>query len=121
MPHRHRQCRRARPFLKQERIYLATQQRTDYVSPGPWVETVIARVGVDIDNDGKINQWTDWTEVKETYDYIKNFSKQIQRTPAALDLSKLPAGFAFQIELEITDSTANKSKPILESLKLKLN
>ena len=102
-------------------FYLATQQRTDYVSPGPWVETVTARVGVDINNDGKINQWTNWTEVKETYDYIKNFSKQIQRTPAALDLSKLPAGFAFQIELKITDSTANKSKPILESLKLKLN
>ena len=102
-------------------FYLATQQRTDFVSPGPWVETVTARVGVDTNNDGKINHWTDWTEVKETYDYIKGFSKQIQRTPATLDLSNLPAGFAFQIELKITDSTANKSKPILESLNLVLN
>ena len=102
-------------------FYLATQQRTDYVSPGPWVESVSARVGVDTTNDGKINQWTDWTEVKETYDYIKGFSKQIQRTPAKLDLAKLPAGFGFQIELKLTDTTANKSKPIIESLQLDLN
>lgn len=32
---------------------------TDYVSPGPWVETVEARVGVDTDNDEKIDKWTD--------------------------------------------------------------
>ena len=101
-----------------DRFYLATQQHTDYVSPGPWVETVTARVGVDTNNDGKINQWTDWAEVKETYDYIEGFSKQIKRVPAAMDLSKFPDGYAFQVELKITDSTANKSKPILESLKL---
>ena len=99
-------------------FYLATQQHTDYVSPGPWVETVTARVGVDTNNDGKINQWTDWTEVKETYDYIKGFSKQIKRVPAAMDLSKFPDGYAFQVELKIADSTDNKSKPILESLEL---
>ena len=102
-------------------FYLATQQRTDYVSPGPWVESVSARVGVDTVNDGKINQWTDWTEVKERYEYIKGFSKQIKRTPATLNLAKLPAGFAFQIELKLTDTTANKSKPIIESLQLDLN
>jgi hypothetical protein len=34
---------------------------------GPWVEKVEARVGVDTDNDEKIDQWTDWQEVKETY------------------------------------------------------
>ena len=72
----------------------------------------------DSNNDGKINQWTDWTEVKETYDYIKGFSKQIKRVPAAMDLSKFPDGYAFQIELKIADSTDNKSKPIVESLEL---
>ena len=101
-------------------FYLATQQRTDYVSPGPWVESVSARVGVDTTNDGKINQWTDWTEIKERYDYIKGFSKQIKRTPAQLNLAKLPAGYAFQVELKLTDTTANKSKPIIESLQLNL-
>ena len=97
-------------------FYLATQQKTDFVSPGPWVETVEARVGVDTDNDSKIDEWTDWSEIKEAYDYIPGFSKQIKKTPAELDLSKLPAGFGFQIELRLTDSTENKSKPIIESM-----
>ena len=95
------------------RFYLATQMSTDYVSPGPWVETVTARVGVDIDNDKKIDQWTDWTEVKETYDYIKGFSKQIAKTPATMNLTGLPKGFGFQLEVKISDSTENPSKPII--------
>ena len=98
------------------KFYLATQQKTDYTSPGPWVETVEARVGVDIDNDQKIDQWTDWTQVKESYDYIKGFSKQVAKAPAELDLSKLPAGFGFQVELKLTDSTENKSKPMIDRL-----
>jgi hypothetical protein len=99
-------------------FYLATQQRTDYVSSGPWVETVKARVGVDTDNDAKIDKWTDWTELKESYDYIPDFSKQIAKTPAQLDLSQLPAGFGFQIQLRLTDATENKSKPIIEKMTL---
>lgn len=99
-------------------FYLATQQKTDYISPGPWVETVEARVGVDTDKDATIDEWTDWTEIKESYDYIPGFSKQIARTPAELDLSKLPAGYGFQIELRLTDSTENKSKPMVEQMTL---
>ena len=97
-------------------FYLATQQSTDYVSPGPWVETVEARVGVDLDNNQKIDQWTEWTQMKESYDYIPGFSKQIARTPAELDLSKLPAGYGFKIQMRLTDSTENKSKPIVERM-----
>ena len=99
-------------------FYLATQQRIDYVSPGPWVEKVEARVGVDKDNDGRIDQWTDWTAIKERYDYIKGFSKQVARTPARLDLAKLPAGFGFQVELRLTDTTENQSRPIIERMTL---
>ncbi len=99
-------------------FYLATQQKVDYVSPGPWVEKVEARVGVDTDNDSKIDQWSDWSEVKESYDYIKGFSKQIKKIPAQLDLKDLPEGYGFQIEMKITDTTENKSKPIIESLQL---
>lgn len=99
-------------------FYLATQQKTDYVSPGPWVESVEARVGVDTEKDGKIDEWTDWKELKESYDYIPGFSKQIARTPAQLALSKLPAGYGFQIQLRLTDSTNNKSKPIIERMTL---
>jgi hypothetical protein len=73
---------------------------------------------VDTDKDGRIDRWSDWGAVKESYDYIPGFSKQIARTPAKLDLSDLPAGHAFQVELKLTDTTENKSKPIIESLSL---
>jgi len=99
-------------------FYLATQQQTDWISPGPWVETVEARVGVDTVGDGKVDAWSDWAELKESYDYIEGFAKQVKRTPATMDLSSLPQGYGFQIELKLTDSTENKSKPILESLRL---
>ncbi|MDB4339117.1 hypothetical protein OAA19_03300, partial [Rubripirellula sp.] len=100
------------------RFYLVTQQSTDYVSDGPWVETVEARVGVDEDRDGVIDQWTDWQEAKESYDYITGFSKQIKRIPASLNLSELPAGYGFQFEIRMTDSTTNRSKPILDKIEL---
>ena len=100
------------------RFYLINQTNKDFTSPGPWVERVEARVGVDTDNDGQINEWTPWKEVHEKYDYIPGFSKQIAKAPAALDLSKLPAGYGFQIELKTTDTTENKVKPILDKLAL---
>ena len=100
------------------KFFLATQMKTDYVSDGPWVESVQARVGVDVDNDGSIDQWTDWQAVKEKYDYIKGFAKQVAKTPASLDLSGLPKGHGFQFELKLTDTTENKSKPILDKVTL---
>ncbi|MBX2852232.1 MAG: hypothetical protein KTR15_10850 [Phycisphaeraceae bacterium] len=96
------------------RFYLWTQQKTDYVSDGPWVEKIEARLGVDADNDGRIDQWTDWQQVKETYNRIEGFSKQVAKTPAALDASKLPAGFGFAFEMKLTDTTKNKSKPMID-------
>lgn len=99
-------------------FYLATQQETDYVSPGPWVETVEARVGVDSDGDATIDQWSEWSEIKESYDHIPGFAKQVARIPARLDLSALPVGYGFQIQLRLTDSTANEAKPIIEKMSL---
>ncbi len=99
-------------------FYLATQQKTDFVSPGPWVETVTVRVGVDTDNDAKVDQWTPWQDVKESYDYIEGFSKQVSKAPASLDLSALPAGFGFQFEVKVVDTTENKSKPMLDKVEL---
>lgn len=100
------------------RFYLATQQQIDWVSPGPWVESVEARVGVDTDNDGEVDAWSDWAELRETYDYIPGFSKQVAKAPATMDLSGLPEGFGFQVELKLTDTTANKSRPMIDSLTL---
>ena len=100
------------------KFYLATQMKTDYVSSGPWVEGVEVRVGVDTDNDGAVDKWTDWQEVKESYDYISGFSKQVARTPAKMDLSNLPKGYGFKFEVKMTDSTENESKPLLEKIML---
>ncbi|WP_178106561.1 MULTISPECIES: hypothetical protein [unclassified Lentimonas] len=99
-------------------FYLATQQSKDFVSPGPWVDGVEVRVGVDTNKDGSINQWTDWQVVKESYDYVPGFSKQVSKTPAALDLSGLPSGYGFQYEIRISDTTENISKPILNTVTL---
>jgi len=101
------------------KFYLATQMKTDYTSPGPWVEKVEARVGVDTDNDGKVDQWTDWTEIKETYVQRKGFAKQIDKTDAAIDLKGLPAGHAFGFEFKITDTTENKSMPMMDRVTIK--
>lgn len=100
------------------RFYLATQQKKDFVSPGPWVDGVEARVGVDTNKDGKADQWTSWQKVKEGYDHTPGFAKVIQRTPAQIDLSELPPGFGFQFEFKIQDTTNNKSIPIIDQVTL---
>jgi len=98
------------------RFYLVTQAQNDFVSPGPWVPTVEVRVGVDTDNDGALDRWTGFREVGETYDYIAGFSKQVQCTPASLDLGDLPAGFGFGFELRLRKAPESAAKPILDSL-----
>jgi hypothetical protein len=100
------------------KFYLATQTASDYVSPGPWVETVAVRVGVDTNKDGAIDQWTDWQAVNESYDAIPGFSKQVAKTPAQMDLSGLPAGYGFQFEVKISDATDNDSTPQLDKVSL---
>ncbi|MGB0369963.1 MAG: hypothetical protein ACPGN3_01335 [Opitutales bacterium] len=103
-------------IFAENQFYLATQQQDDFVSPGPWVESVEARVGVDTNGDKNINRWTDWAPVKETYEAIPGFSKQIKRNPAQLNLSDLPEGYGFKFEIRIQDNTSNNSKPIIDSI-----
>ena len=98
------------------KFYLVTQMKTDYTSPGPWVESVEVRVGVDTNNDGAVNEWTDWQQVSESYDHTPGFARQIQKTPAKMDLTSLPEGFGFQFEVRLTDTTENKSKPMLDKV-----
>ncbi|GAA4458803.1 hypothetical protein [Novipirellula rosea] len=99
-------------------FYLVTQQKKDFTSPGPWVEQVETRVGVDTTGDGNVDHWSDWQVVKETYDSMPGFAKQIAKTPASLDLSDLPAGFGFQFEVKLTDTTSNESKPMLDKIQV---
>ncbi|MBB3208850.1 hypothetical protein FHS27_004683 [Rhodopirellula rubra] len=100
------------------RFYLAMQMETDYVSDGHWVESVDVRVGVDTDNDAGVDRWSDWQTVKETYDYTPGLVKHVAKKAAGMDLSGLPAGYGFQFEVRITDTTANESKPILVKVQL---
>lgn len=98
------------------RFYLVTQMKTDFVSSGPWVEEITVRVGADTDNDGQADAWTDWQTVRERYDYIEGFAKQVARTPASLDLSGLPACFGVCFEFKVMDKTANASTPVVDSV-----
>ena len=97
-------------------FYLVTQQKTDYISSGPWVETVEVRMGVDTTNDGLVNEWSDWQVVKEQYDYMEGFSKQVERIPAQLNFPDLAEGYGFQFEVKMIDTTENESKPILDKV-----
>lgn len=100
----------------EDKFYLITQQKTDYISPGPWVEQVETRVGIDTTGDGEADHWGEWQTVEETYDYTPGFAKQIRKTPASIDLTGLPAGFGFQFEVKLTDTTENKSVPSLDKV-----
>jgi hypothetical protein len=79
---------------------------------------VKVRVGVDTSNDGKINQWSDWAHVRETYKPIPGFAKQIERVPASSDLGNLPEGYGFVFEFKATDTTDNDSSPIIDRISL---
>ena len=95
------------------------QTRHDYVSPGPWVEKVGVRVGVDTNNDGIADAWSDWQDVTEQYESIAGFAKQVKRIPASMDLSTLPEGYGFCFELRIEDTTANASAPTLDCVEIR--
>ena len=95
-------------------FYLVTQQQTDWVSSGPWVEKVEARAGVDTDGDGEADSWTKWQEISESYSQREGFAKQIERTAASLDVSGLPAGEGVAFEFRISDETENESVPAID-------
>ncbi|AWW33303.1 hypothetical protein DN752_22630 [Echinicola strongylocentroti] len=105
-------------LFAEEQFYLVTQMDTDYISPGPWVETVKVRMGVDTTNDGAIDHWGKWATVQERYENIEGFAKQIGKIPAQLDLSGLPEGYGFQFEVQIIDATENESQPILDKVEV---
>jgi len=99
------------------RFYLVVQRhKTDFISPGPWVDTVTARAGADTDGDGQIDQWTDWQQVRETYDHKPGFARVVHTTPATLDVSALPAAHGFTIQFKTEDTTDNPSKPVIDRI-----
>ena len=99
-------------------FYLITQTSNDFVSPGPWVSGVSARVGVDVNGDGKVDQFTAWQKLEEHYRLKKGFSRIVERSPAKLDLSKLPEGKAFCFEIKIAKDVQTKVMPQIKSAEI---
>lgn len=95
-------------------FYLITQQSTDWVSPGPWVDGVEARAGVDTDGDTVIDQWTTWQTVGESYDHKAGYVRVVEKTPAQLDLSSLAPGYNFEFEFRIDDTVVSGTSPIMD-------
>jgi hypothetical protein len=101
------------------KFYLMVQPEDyDYASPGPWVNGVEARVGVDRNGDGEIDEWTDWQAVSESYSRKPGFARIVEVSPAKIDLSSLPAGYGFKFEFRLEDTTPNISKPIIDLVKM---
>ena len=94
-------------------FYLITQ-KSDYTSPGPWVDGVEARVGVDVDADGTVDQWTAWQSVVERYDHTPGYARVVATTPAQLNLSGLPEGYGFQFEFRIDNTVVADISPIMD-------
>jgi hypothetical protein len=101
-------------------FYLIVQRTdVDFVSPGPWIGNVAARVGADENGDGNIDQWTDWQTVSETYDHKPGFARIVDVAPAAIDLSSLPAAKGFKFEFKVEDTnTGDQSKPVVDQVTL---
>lgn len=104
-------------MFAQDKFYLISQV-DDFVSPGPWVDGVEVRVGVDVDNNSTIDQWSNWTRIYESYSNIDGFSKQVAKAPAQKSLSELPTGYGFQFEVRLTDTTVNNAKPVIDQIRI---
>lgn len=96
------------------KFYLLVQRnKSDFISDGPWVDGVEVRVGVDTNNNGSVDIWTEFTQVKETYLQKPGYVKVITSQPAILDLSALAAGYAFKIEIRF--KSKNNLFPVLDA------
>ncbi|MEO0415891.1 MAG: hypothetical protein AAF226_13170, partial [Verrucomicrobiota bacterium] len=99
------------------KFYAIMQQQTDFVSPGPWVDGVEVRAGVDIEGNGEIDHWTAWQKIREGYSQKPGFARVVDVEPAALDVSGLEAGKGFVFEIK-TKSLDNGVQPILDKVVL---
>lgn len=101
------------------KFYLIQQRGdVDFISPGPWVGGVEARVGVDVSGNGKIEQWTDWREVKETYSRKPGFARIVDVAPASIDLRALPEGYGFAFEYRTSDAPERNCPVVMEQVEL---
>ncbi|GAA3615128.1 hypothetical protein GCM10022396_36290 [Flavivirga amylovorans] len=101
------------------KFYLIQQRgEVDFISSGPWVEGVEARVGVDTTGNGEINEWTKWQEIKEEYKQKPGFVRIIDKKPASIDLTDLPSGYGFSFEYRTQKIDELDTKVIMDEVKL---
>lgn len=100
------------------KFYLVVEEPEDkdFLSPGPWVDSVEIRIGIDTDNDKTIDTWTPWQTISEKYSQKPGFAKIVNVEPAQLDLTSLPQGYGFKFEFKTNDTTDNNSKPIIDKI-----
>ena len=97
------------------RFFLLVQRSEyDFVSPGPWVDQIFIRAGVDTDHDGKIDQWTKFEKIKEAYKQKPGYTKVIEVKQAVFSAESLPPGWAFKIE--IMTGPNNSLRPVINTL-----
>ena len=99
------------------RFYLITQVNS-FTSPGPWVDGVEARAGVDLDGNGSTDTWTPWQAVREQYSHTPDFIRVVTLNPAALDLTTLPAGYGHQFEFRVDNTVVANVSPIMDRVEM---
>ncbi len=88
----------------EDKFYLIVQRTNQtFISNGPWVDGIEMRAGVDTDDDGVFDQWTEFVRVKERYAQKSGFVRVVEKTPAILQNIDLPEGYRFQIEIRRTN------------------
>ena len=104
------------------KFYVIMQQKTDFVSDGPWIDTVQARAGADIDGDGNIDQWTEWQNLKEEYSQKPGFARIVDVKEAQLNCQELPESQAFKFEVrtksKYNDLKGQDIQPLLDSIEI---
>ena len=102
------------------KFYLLVQRNDiDFISDGPWVDGVEVRVGIDTNNNGEIDKWTDFKYLKEKYKQKEGFVKVIETIPATMLFPNLEKGYGFKIEFRLRKK--NGVYPILGSFKALFN
>jgi hypothetical protein len=99
------------------KFYLLVQRNQyDFISEGPWVDGVEVRVGIDVNNDGDIDEWTPYQRLKESYAQEPGFARVVKSTPAQMDLSHLDEAYGFKIEIRINKKDG--FSPIIDAVEI---
>lgn len=100
----------------ENKFYLITQAEHDFVSEGPWVDGVELRVGVDINGDDVIDNWSDYVQIKELYSKNSCYAKVVNVVPAKATLPDLEAAYGFSIQIRL--HSKNGFFPVIDSMNL---